>query len=91
MKRYFLLGLTALGLVALTPTESKADDGLRVYLNPGYQQDRPYYDGDSEDELHKGTVGEVGTKVVQVEEKDGERWYEIEGLTIIEVRQPSTR
>jgi hypothetical protein len=46
MKRYFLLGLTALGLVAVTPTESKADDGLRVYVNPGYQQDRPYYDGD---------------------------------------------
>ena len=38
MKRYILFGLTALGLVALAPTESKADDGLRVYVNPGYQQ-----------------------------------------------------
>ena len=46
MKRYFLLGLTALGLVALTPTGSKADDGFRIYVNPGYQQVRPYYYGD---------------------------------------------
>jgi hypothetical protein len=37
MKRYFLLGLAALGLIALAPTESKADDGFRVYVNPGYQ------------------------------------------------------
>jgi hypothetical protein len=43
MKRYFLLGVAALGLVALAPTESKADDGFRVYVNPGYHQDRPYY------------------------------------------------
>ena len=43
MKRYFLLGLAALGLIALVPTGSKADDGFRVYVNPGYQQDRPYY------------------------------------------------
>ena len=43
MKRYFLLGLAALGLMALAPTDSKADDGFRVYVNPGYQQDRPYY------------------------------------------------
>ena len=46
MKRYFLFGLAALGLIALAPTESKADDGFRVYVNPGYQQDRPYYYGD---------------------------------------------
>jgi hypothetical protein len=46
MKRYFLLGLAALGLIALAPTESKGDDGFRVYVNPGYQQDRPYYYGD---------------------------------------------
>jgi hypothetical protein len=46
MKRYFLLGLAALGLIALAPTESKADDGFRVYVNPGYQQVRPYYYGD---------------------------------------------
>jgi hypothetical protein len=43
MKRYFLLGLAALGLMALAPTDSKADDGFRIYVNPGYQQDRPYY------------------------------------------------
>ena len=40
------MGLTALGLVALTPTESKADDGFRVYVRPGYEQFRPYYYGD---------------------------------------------
>ena len=38
MKRYFLLGLATLGLFAFTPSESKADDGFRVYVNPGYQQ-----------------------------------------------------
>ena len=43
MKRFFLLGLTALGLIALVPTGSKADDGLRVYVSPGYQPDGPYY------------------------------------------------
>jgi hypothetical protein len=47
MKRLFLLGLAALGLIALAPKESKADDGFRIYVNPGYRQDRPYYyDGD---------------------------------------------
>ena len=46
MKRFFLLGLTALGLIALAPTESKADDGFRIYISPGYPQDRPYYYGD---------------------------------------------
>ncbi len=46
MKRYFVLGLAAFGLMALAPTESKADDGFRVYVNPGYQQVRPYYYGD---------------------------------------------
>jgi hypothetical protein len=43
MKEYFLLGLTAFGLLAVAPSEAKADDGFRVYVNPGYQQDRPYY------------------------------------------------
>jgi hypothetical protein len=43
MKRYFLLGLAAFGLISVTPTESKADDGFRIYVNPGYQQYRPYY------------------------------------------------
>jgi hypothetical protein len=38
MKRYFVLGLTALGLIALSPTQSKADDGSRVYVNPGYHK-----------------------------------------------------
>ena len=46
MKRYFLLGLAALGLIALAPTESKADDGFRVYVSPGYQEYRHYYYGD---------------------------------------------
>ncbi len=46
MKRYFLLGLAALGLIALAPIESKADDGFRVYVSPGYQEYRPYYYGD---------------------------------------------
>jgi hypothetical protein len=46
MKRYFLWGLAALGLIALTPTESKADDGFRVYVDPGYPQYGPYYYGD---------------------------------------------
>jgi hypothetical protein len=43
MKRYFLFGLAALGLIALAPTESKADDGFRISVHPGYQQDGPYY------------------------------------------------
>ena len=43
MRKYFLFGLAALGLIALAPTESKADDGFSVYVNPGYQQFRPYY------------------------------------------------
>jgi hypothetical protein len=40
---FLLLGLAALGLIALAPSEPKADDGFRVYVNPGYQQDGPYY------------------------------------------------
>jgi hypothetical protein len=43
MKRIFLLGLAALGLFALAPTQSRADDGFRVYIGPAYQQERPYY------------------------------------------------
>ena len=38
-----ILGLAALGLVALAPTVSKADGGFRIYIDPGYQQYRPYY------------------------------------------------
>ena len=41
MKRYFLLGLAALGLIALVPTESKADDGFRVYVNPDTSKTDP--------------------------------------------------
>jgi hypothetical protein len=41
MKRFFLLGLAGLGLVALAPTGSKADEGFRVYTGPADQ--RPYY------------------------------------------------
>jgi hypothetical protein len=47
MKRYFLLGMAAFGLIASAPTDSKADDGFRIYVNPGHQQYRPfYYDND---------------------------------------------
>jgi hypothetical protein len=42
MKRLLLLGLAALGLVALAPAGSKADEGFRVYIGPADQ--RPYYD-----------------------------------------------
>jgi hypothetical protein len=45
-EKIFPLGFGGVGAVALAPTESKADDGFRVYVNPGYQQDRPYYYGD---------------------------------------------
>ena len=41
MKRIFLLGLVVLGLIALAPTQSKADEGFRVYIGPADQ--RPYY------------------------------------------------
>jgi hypothetical protein len=34
-----------LGLIAAAPSQSKADDGFRVYIDPGYQQDRPFYYG----------------------------------------------
>jgi hypothetical protein len=30
------LGLAALGVIALAPIESKADDGFRVHVDPGY-------------------------------------------------------
>jgi hypothetical protein len=42
MKRYILLGLATVSVFALAPTESKADE-FRVYVDPGYQQERPYY------------------------------------------------
>jgi hypothetical protein len=41
MKRFILLGLTALGLITLAPTGSKAAEGFNVYIGPAYQ--RPYY------------------------------------------------
>jgi hypothetical protein len=41
MKRFFLLGVAGLGLVALALTGSKADEGSRVYIGPADQ--RPYY------------------------------------------------
>jgi hypothetical protein len=41
MKRFFLLGLAALWLVTLAPSDSKADEGFRVYIGPADQ--RPYY------------------------------------------------
>ena len=48
MRKYFLFGLVALGLIALGPTESKADEGFSIYIGPGYQQYRPdYYDSRS--------------------------------------------
>ena len=46
MKRFFLAGLVALGLIALAPSQSKADDGFRIYIGPGDQQYRPYYYGE---------------------------------------------
>ena len=42
MKTYILLGLAAASLFALAPRESKAAE-FRVYVEPGYQQDKPYY------------------------------------------------
>jgi hypothetical protein len=45
MKRFFPLGLTVLGLIALAPTESKADNGFRIYISPEHSQYRPYYYG----------------------------------------------
>lgn len=41
MKRILLLGLAAVGLVASVSTQSKADEGFRVYIGPADQ--RPYY------------------------------------------------
>ena len=41
MKRFLLLGLAGLGLIAMSPAQSKADEGLRVYIGPPDQ--RPYY------------------------------------------------
>jgi hypothetical protein len=41
MKRFFLLGLAGLSLVAMAPAQSKADEGFRVYIGPADQ--RPYY------------------------------------------------
>jgi hypothetical protein len=43
MKKFLLLGLTALGLMALAPTKSEADEGVRVYIGPAYPHYRHYY------------------------------------------------
>jgi hypothetical protein len=43
MKRFLLLGSIALGLIALTPAESKADEGVHVYIGPAYPHYRHYY------------------------------------------------
>jgi hypothetical protein len=42
MKRFFLLGLAALGLIALAPNQSNA---VSVYIGPSYPYYRPYYYG----------------------------------------------
>ena len=42
MKRYLLLALAAASLFALAPGKLKANE-FRVYVDPGYQQDGPYY------------------------------------------------
>ena len=44
MKKIFLLSLGALGLLALAPTPSQADD-LRVSIEPGSYDRDAYYDG----------------------------------------------
>ena len=75
MKRYFLLGLAALGLIALVPTKSKADDGFRVYVSPGYQPDGPYYYRDDryryyrhadEYRWQRGTGTIIGTITIEI-------------------------
>jgi len=43
MKRFLLLGLAALGLVALAPAVSKADEGFRIYIGPDHREDYPRY------------------------------------------------
>jgi hypothetical protein len=43
MKRILLLGLAGLGLIAMAPTQSKADEGFQVYIGPSYQRYDPYY------------------------------------------------
>jgi hypothetical protein len=57
----------------VAPTESKADDGFRVYVNPGYQQDRPFYYGDDrfryyhhadEYRWHRTIIGTIPIEIV---------------------------
>jgi hypothetical protein len=43
MKRFLLLGSVALGLMVLTPVESKAEEGVQVYIGPAYPHYRHYY------------------------------------------------
>ena len=43
MKKLIILGLAAVGLIALAPAESKADEGVSVYVGPTYPHYRNYY------------------------------------------------
>ncbi|HEV3208814.1 MAG TPA: hypothetical protein VGY91_01005 [Chthoniobacterales bacterium] len=46
MKKFILLGLAVLSLLALAPAETKASE-LRVYVGPGYPSYQPYYYDDN--------------------------------------------
>jgi hypothetical protein len=45
MKRYFLLVLIALGLVAFVPQKSKADGYFNISVGPAYCEPYPVYYG----------------------------------------------
>ena len=44
MKKYLLPALTAVGLVALMPAKATAQEGLRIYVGPGYYESGYYPD-----------------------------------------------